>query len=168
MTRNALRSPDNLRPDNKTVEMVGKRYGNLTVIALAGRKDLGRLSYHDGHRVRILLVLCKCDCGNLWTTPAYQVRQGRTRRCDECRQERSADYNRKHLSVKLPNGETIGTVALASGIDLDTVYHRWLRGWPMDRLGDPKYPKRTGRHGVGKSYYVEKRRRRVYKKRRAA
>ena len=45
--------------------------------------------------------------------------------------------NRTVKSVKLPDGWTVAQIALAYSLPLDTVYARWRRGWPVEKLSLP-------------------------------
>jgi len=142
------------------IPMVGKKYGHLTVIANAGRRDYGRPSYARGHRLRIRLVRVVCDCGAEYDAVAFQVRQG-VNRCTACAREDNARRQRDETSVRLSNGKTIAQIAASSGLALGTVYRRFLRGWPVERLG---VPLRTARQckGYGGSVDLPERRRTVY------
>jgi hypothetical protein len=152
-------APDGVfRPD--AIPMVGKRYGRLTVIADAGREDLGRKPYSNGWRLRLRQVRVRCDCGEEFVARASHVRL-RIRRCLDCAKEENADRNRNEASVHLPNGKTIAQVAEASGVSLNTVYRRWLRGWPVEKLGTPLRTTRP-RKGFGGSVDLPERRRTVY------
>jgi hypothetical protein len=130
--------------------MVGKRYGHLLVVAEAGRRY-----YTTSKPQRLIRV--RCDCGNEYETIAHCVRRTSSR-CAQCWKEDAADYQRAHNSVRLPNGKTIAQVAAASGLDLGTVYRRFLRGWPVEKLGAPL---RTNgrRRGFGGSVDLPERRR---------
>ena len=69
------------------MDLVGNRYGDLTVI-----KQVGKAS--DGH----LLWLCLCDCGNETTVSQNHLRRkiGGTKRCAECGKKSSAEKNKIH------------------------------------------------------------------------
>jgi transposase-like protein len=113
-------------PSRKTLEMVGKKYGHLTVLRINPAK------YQPGGKH----VVVRCDCGRTYDTPAARVRDG-VSSCCSCGRDRSADTNRQLRSVKLPSGQTVGEVASAAGLKCDTVYARWRRGWPEKDLGAP-------------------------------
>ena len=66
-----------------------------------------------------------------------------------------AARERSRGSVRLPDGWTIAQLALVHGLKTNTVYARWLRGWPVERLGDPI----GRREGLGSTKYVPERRR---------
>jgi hypothetical protein len=152
-------SPDGtFRPD--AIPMVGKKYGHLTVLADAGRKDYGRKPYSRGWRLRLRQVRVRCDCGEEFVARASHVRL-RIRRCLDCAKEENADRNRNEASVYLPNGKTIAQVAEESGVPLNTVYRRWLRGWPVEELGTPLRTVRPYK-GLGGSVDLPERRRTVY------
>lgn len=61
-------------------EMIGKTYGELTVIEYAGVDEKG---YH--------LVKAQCSCGQIIIRPASRIRAGKTKRCPEC----ASIYHRK-------------------------------------------------------------------------
>jgi transposase-like protein len=113
-------------PSRKTLEMVGKKYGHLTVLRINPAK------YQPGGKH----VVVRCDCGRIYDTRAARVRDG-VSSCCSCGRDRSADTNRQLRSVKLPSGQTVGEVASAAGLKCDTVYARWRRGWPEKDLGAP-------------------------------
>ena len=108
------------------IPMVGKRYGDLVVLQRVGRPK--------GACFKASWVRVKCRCGKVWTTEAHHVRSGRTKRCLKCHK---ATAKERRISVRLPSGRTVADIADATGLRLDTVYHRWIRGWPEKRLGQP-------------------------------
>lgn len=57
-------------------DLVGKRFGNLTVVSFAG---YGTASKGSSKRDR--LWLCKCDCGNEKAIRAQSLKQGKTKTC---------------------------------------------------------------------------------------
>jgi hypothetical protein len=122
--------------------MVGKRYGDLTVLA-----EGPRVTFADGGMQRTVRVRCKC--GTEWEPQAQHVRQGSTRRCPECAGRRKAVRGRTSMSVKLPDGWTIAQIALAYSLPLDTVYARWRRGWPAEKLSLPVGQYRGSGEGLG-------------------
>jgi hypothetical protein len=61
--------------------------------------------------------------------------KGGSKRCTRCSKKRTARLVREHYSVRLRDGVTIGQLAEMTGLKLDTVYHRYIRGWPRWRLG---------------------------------
>lgn len=71
---------------NEAIDMVGKRYNNLTVLALAGRDKHRRLIYR-----------CSCDCGKEFDVLGMSVRDGHTRSCGCIRNEFMADYSRRSV-----------------------------------------------------------------------
>ena len=116
------------------IPMVGKRYGSLVVLAEAGLRH-----YESSHPRRLVRVAC--DCGRQYVADAALLRQGSTRRCSDCRDRISATRGRS-MSTRLPSGETFVSVAEKSGVSLNTVTQRWLRGWPEADLGLPVKGKR--------------------------
>jgi hypothetical protein len=107
------------------IDITGRRFGSVKVI----RWD-GWLGHHKAWLVR-------CDCGKEWRTRSQALREGDTRRCSDCRDQRFREYGKAALSVRVYNGKTLAQIADAAGLTLNTVYRRWLRGWPVARLGDP-------------------------------
>lgn len=61
---------------NKLINMVGERFGRLTVIALARRTD------------KDSIWLCKCDCGTFKKVRRGDLRKGNARSCGCFRRER--------------------------------------------------------------------------------
>jgi hypothetical protein len=55
----------------------------------------------------------------------------------ECGRAKTARISRDVLSRHVPGGKTIAQIAAESGVSLNTVYVRWMRGWPIARLGAP-------------------------------
>ncbi len=119
------------RPD--AIHMVGRRFGCLTVVDFAKRKDYGVSS--RGWRYRVLRYVVRCDCGREYEAMGQAIR--RSKWCSACRDAESARRIRTEMSVALPSGRTIAQVAAESGVSLDTVYARWRRGWPEQDLGVP-------------------------------
>lgn len=124
------------RPLSTLVPMVGRRFGQLLVLA--------RVPPPPGSW-RAPCVRVQCDCGEVFVARAQRVRDGVTRRCLACAQRAAAAHSREQQSVKLPSGRTIAEVAQATGIALDTVYQRWHRGWPESDLALPVLPSRRPR-----------------------
>lgn len=133
------------------IPMVGKRYGDVVVLAEAPWKHYPTSKPHRR-------VVVRCDCGTVYETDAAQLRRGDSKRCRECGREHSADHHRYETSVRLPDGRTIAQIAAASGLKLGTVYRRFLRGWPPEYLGMALRPRR----GYGGSIDLPERRRTVY------
>lgn len=119
------------RPETKP--MVGRRFGEWEVLAYAGR---GRTR---GGQAR-LLYLCRCSCGRLATVIGAALRRhkavGTSRSCVRCGRQRAAAVQRNR-STPVGDGRTISEIAQATGIPLDTIYHRFIRGWPAERLAAP-------------------------------
>lgn len=57
--------------------LVGKRFGNLTVI----EKERVHVRKSGG---KIILWRCKCDCGNVRIVPGTSLNQGIVTKCEEC------------------------------------------------------------------------------------
>lgn len=127
-----------LRRDVKNI--VGRRFGRdgrLFVIEYTGRQHYPNAKPHL--RVRVWCTAC----GKLFVTTAHHLRAGRVDGCPRCSRIVGADK----VSVLLSNGKTIAQVARESGVKLDTVYHRYVRGWPEADLGEPLRYVRTKRRG---------------------
>ncbi len=131
------------------IPMVGKKFGHLLVLAEAGTRHYG--SGLQG------LVRVRCDCGREYVALAHHVRSGRITRCLRCANRAKAIAS----SVRLPNGRTVAQVAHETGVKLGTVYRRYLRGWPLDKLGTPLRTDRKAM-GFGGSIDLPERRRTVY------
>lgn len=56
-------------------EMVGKRFGKLTVISV---------SHRDKSKRNALFFKCKCDCGGETIVSSLNLRQGKTKTCGNC------------------------------------------------------------------------------------
>jgi hypothetical protein len=140
------------------IPMVGKRYGDLLVIADAGKREYPTTTAQR-------LVRVRCDCGREYVTLAYHVRHGRSKRCLVCHGKWAARRGRSEQSVRLPDGRTVAEIAFAAGLDLGTVYRRFLRGWPLDKLGAPL--RSGGGKGLGGAVDLPERRCTVFPERRA-
>jgi hypothetical protein len=147
------------RERSDKIPMVGKKYGHLTVVAEAGRRH-----YPTTKPQRLVLV--RCDCEREYVTNAASVRRG-VNRCIECHKEDAAERSRAEMSVRLPNGRTIAHIAQDAGLSPNTVYRRFLRGWPVDRLGAPLQTARR-RKGYGGHVDLPERRCTVFPERRAS
>jgi hypothetical protein len=112
------------------IDLTGKRFGKWKVLGYAWTKR-----YPDG-RNQHAKWRCRCDCGNVALVWGYRMRRGASTRCMECAAAEAAKRAKEVLSVRLPDGRTIAQIAAASGLRLDTVYHRFIRGWPAHRLGE--------------------------------
>lgn len=127
---------------NRTaIPMVGKRYGDLVVLAEAPYRKWGGCWQR--------MVLARCDCGTEWEAQAQAIRDGRINRCLTCRSDENRRRGVEDLSVRLPDGRTVAEIARASGVPLDTVYARWRRGWPEEDLGLPVGQYRGATKGRG-------------------
>ena len=107
------------------------------------------------------MVRTRCDCGRVSIMEAGSVRDGSRRQCLACNRF-SASIRCTSSSVALPDGRTIAGIAKAHGLPLNTVYRRWTRGWPLERLADPLTPQRAAKPGWGGSTDLPERRGAVY------
>jgi hypothetical protein len=79
------------------IDRTGKRYGRLTVVALAGRASN-----------RDALWLCRCDCGGEVSVSASNLRTGATRSCGCLMRETAAAMGRRHGGGNATHGHTRG------------------------------------------------------------
>lgn len=68
---------------SKRIEMIGNKYGRLTVISKSDPSMSGQTRY-----------LCKCDCGNEKVFQAANIRNGKSLSCGCIRKEVTASRNR--------------------------------------------------------------------------
>jgi hypothetical protein len=112
--------------DRHLIPMVGKKYGHLTVLERVPRPP---------GRTKAAYVHVRCDCGIEYIAQAHHVRN-KINCCWNCGRKVSAEANRAR-STRLPSGRTWVEVAEASGVSLNTVTQRWLRGWSEEDLSLP-------------------------------
>jgi hypothetical protein len=110
-------------------DLTGQRFGEWTVIRLA----TPRLTPSGLQRT---MWLCRCSCGNRRSVGAQALYEGESRRCVDCALQENARRQREVRSRRVA-GTTIALIAQRAGLPFDTVYHRWCRGWPLERLGAP-------------------------------
>lgn len=84
----------------KVIDLTGKRFGNLTVIEMAGRTKRGEITWR-----------CQCDCGNEKIAVGARLRYGDTKSCG-CRL-REVSYKRNDLTGKRFGRLTV--IGLAEG-----------------------------------------------------
>jgi hypothetical protein len=125
--------PDNVARRD-ALPMIGRTFGDLKVLAFAGRHDFG-VSPATGWRVRVRKYRVRCKCGSEFDVVGGRLRSGVTQRCVACGRKASRT-KAKAKSVRLPDGRTLAQIADATGLRLDTVYHRYIRGWPHWRLAE--------------------------------
>ena len=90
------------------VQMIGRRFGKLTVIDEATPKN--------GRRQ----ITCRCDCGNIVIVNASNVRRGHTSSCGHCEKYVAIDPNT--MRCILPNGKSF----VFDKIDFQFVSkHKW-------------------------------------------
>jgi hypothetical protein len=119
----------NPRLRSDCIDLTGQRFGRLTVL----RPGPSRL-YPSGQTARTWWVAC--DCGTRYTAQGRHLRKGLVRRCRPCGLAATAAANRAR-STALPSGRTIVEVSTATGVALNTVTQRWIRGWAEKDLGLP-------------------------------
>jgi hypothetical protein len=110
------------------VDLTGQRFGKWTVLAYHATRR-----YENGNAQA--QWRCRCDCGTVSLVWGHAMRRGGSTRCMECQKAAMTERGKK-MSVRLPDGRTIAQIAAASGLLLDTVYHRHIRGWPAWRLAE--------------------------------
>lgn len=103
----------------------GTRFGHQVVIGPARARKRGAT------------VRVRCDCGDERDVLERHLLVDGVKACRPCALAGAARRVRSELSVKLRTGKTVAQVAQESGLELDTVYGRYRRGWPHERLGDP-------------------------------
>lgn len=70
---------------SKRINMIGKKYGRLTILNLHHKDKNGRLFY-----------LCRCDCGNEKIINGERIRNGKTKSCGCYNKEISKNKFTKH------------------------------------------------------------------------
>lgn len=85
----------------------GERYGSLTILERAPNSA----------------VVCRCDCGNLYTTKGLYLRDGRIKSCGCWRTKLT------HAGETLP----IAVWADRAGISYATLQYRLKQGWGIER-----------------------------------
>lgn len=79
---------------SRLIDLVGRTFGRLTVIKLAGYSRDGRARWS-----------CRCQCGNTTTVLSSNLRRGLILSCGCLHQERSRDASATHGQVGLPEFE---------------------------------------------------------------
>ena len=64
------------KPKSRTPDLVGKRYGNLTVMQKAEKSNKAGTQW-----------VCKCDCGAVVNHRGFDLEQGRIKKCGLCRRK---------------------------------------------------------------------------------
>jgi hypothetical protein len=108
-------------------DIIGKRFGKLTVVERVGSRRVSATSVES-------LWRCRCDCGGERTTPADPLRRGRTTSCGCSRYGRQPRKRHGHA------GNAHKRIRPSS------TYVTWLS--MRDRCADPKceqYPRYGGR-----------------------
>lgn len=75
----------------KRIDMIGKRFERLTVIAFSGIKRIGK------NNKLVLLYECRCDCGNICIVYGSKLRSGWTKSCG-CLQKEMQKINGQKLN----------------------------------------------------------------------
>lgn len=76
------------------IDLVGQKYGKLTVLSYAGKKQSGK-------NQKKTMWLCKCECGNEKVIAGAELRNGSTMSCGCFHKKMVGDINRTHnLSSK--------------------------------------------------------------------
>jgi hypothetical protein len=112
----------------KVIDLTGKRFGRLTVIGYAGR-----------HKKKSFWR-CRCECGFVDRYQAGNLQRGATTKCKHCRYKYFNRTHCKRRERKLTykgRTRTISEWAEEIGLPAKTVYHRVLRGLPVERVISP-------------------------------
>lgn len=64
------------KPKSRTPDLIGKRYGNLTVMQKAEKSNKAGTQW-----------VCKCDCGAVVNHRGFDLEQGRIKKCGLCRRK---------------------------------------------------------------------------------
>lgn len=72
--------------DTKKINMIGQKFGRLTVIEECKERD----------KHRHILFKCVCDCGNYVNVLGTELRNGRTKSCGCLQKEKAKEANTKH------------------------------------------------------------------------
>lgn len=76
---------------NEITEMIGKKFGRLTVIEDTGRRD--KYNYR--------VYKCKCDCGNIIYVNSNKLKSGNTKSCGCLKTKQLTKHNKKHRDFNL-------------------------------------------------------------------
>ena len=71
------------------IDLVGQKYGKLTVLSYAGRKQSGK-------NQKKTMWLCRCECGNEKVIAGRELRNGHTTSCGCTHKKMVGALNRKH------------------------------------------------------------------------
>lgn len=104
--------------------LAGREFGLLRVVALVGRR------YSPSQSKTVYQVYCT-GCGRTYDATRQSI--VRSKACRKCAYVEAP----KKLSIRVSNNKTLHEIALENNLKLDTVYKRYLRGWPVERLGVP-------------------------------
>ena len=81
------------------INLVGQRFGRLTVITRAASKKRWKTSWE-----------CRCECGAFVTVSAMQLRQGETRSCGCLNRDAAAERQRTHGLSETPEYRVWGYI----------------------------------------------------------
>ena len=87
---------------SKKIEMVGRKFGRLTVI----EEDLERYAAMQGRKRPV--YKCICDCGNILSVRGEDLRSGNTISCGCYQKERCTETHRKYNNYDLTGEYGIG------------------------------------------------------------
>lgn len=96
---------------NNNQKYIGKRYGSLTIEGF---------DYNE--EKRLVLWICRCDCGNLRVVSPFRVKKGDVYACDECTEQRAKELNR--------------IASTTHGLSGTRIYNIWIG--MRDRCNNPK------------------------------
>src|SRR5574337_1681976 len=100
------------------VDMTGRRFGSWLVLRRVGKRG--------PH----FTWLCRCDCGRRKEALGYHIRYGASARCRACANASTGEKCRR----RLPDGTTYYDLASLSGLKVNTINQRFLRGWKRHEL----------------------------------
>ena len=103
----------------KMIDLLGQRFGKLTVIENAGKIN-GRRYFWK----------CQCDCGNIVTVEGSCLRSGNTKSCGCGRYDGLKQYNEKiSEEAKLPIGSHFGKLTIIEDLGLRPQVKGHSRRW---------------------------------------
>ena len=112
----------------KQIEMVGKKFGKLTVIELAS--NTGKKKYEK-------YWLCKCECGNFTIIGGSELRTGRTQSCGCLQRERTSKARKKNNTYDFIDDTILiyddkGNYTVIDSIDFEKIKNLY---WKKDCRG---------------------------------
>lgn len=98
---------------NNRIAPVGERFGQLTVLEYAGKRDKWSHSFWK----------CRCDCGREHVATASSIRYGKTRSCgcSMVGKERQHDERDRQIVSMRQEGKSMGRIGAILGITRNAV-----------------------------------------------